>query len=166
MHVEYSVICQHFFRHSGNFVLPILTILLVILALGHVLQWTLHITWQFMHEDEENSLSASVSCALMKHFSFREHLLSLFSVLFVNCACRALWLLFFVHVLINVDVVINYLKLWFVVLLSLMTSQVSIFLKIFFCFMGETKCYFKLSKCMCIYILYTDMYSCYTYYEY
>lgn len=66
--VHASVICQHFCRYSGKFALPILTILLVILVLGHVLQWTLHIIWQFMHEDGENSLFASVSCALMNHF--------------------------------------------------------------------------------------------------
>lgn len=64
-----------------------------------------------MHEDGENSLFAFVSCALMKYFSYSELLLSLFSVLSVNFAYRALWLLFFVHVQINVDVVINYLKL-------------------------------------------------------
>lgn len=141
-----------FCRYSGNFASPILTILIVILVLGHVLQWTLHtcITWQFMHEDEENSLFVSVSCALMKYFSYMELLISLSSVLFVYLAYRALWLLFSVHVQINVDVVKNYLKLWFVVLLSLMTSQVSNFLKIFFCLIGETNCYFKLSKCIYI----------------
>lgn len=157
-----------FCRYSGKFVIPILTILLVILVFGHVLQWTLHIIWHIMHEDGENSAFASVSCALMNHFSYSELLLSLFSVLFVNFAYRALWLLFFVHVQINVDVVINYLKLWFMVLLLLMTSQVSKFLKIFFCLMGETKCYFKLSKCMCIYIYYIHIciHAMYTYYKY
>lgn len=80
-----SFVCQHFCRHSEKLALPILAILHVILVLAHVLQWTLHITWQLMHESWENtSWFESVSYALMKHSSYKELLLSLFLVLFVN----------------------------------------------------------------------------------
>lgn len=142
-------VCQIFCRHSEKLALPILAILHVILVLAHVLLITLHITWEFMHEDENFSLLASVSCPLMT--SYRKFLLSLFSVLFLKCSYRALVLLFGVYIHINVDVVINYVRLCFVVLLLIMTHKVSKFL-IFFCLMGETKYYFKLSKCINIHV--------------
>lgn len=92
MHVEYSVIClSTFFVGTLEILaLPILAILHMILVLAHVLKLTLHITWQFMQKDGENS-SLFASCALMKHSSYSELLLSLFSVFFFcNFAYRAL----------------------------------------------------------------------------